>query len=179
MQDDQDDSRSAPTIAPDAVRDTEEPGPDIDRSSTMPPGIADAEAELALKTMLPAAPAALELGRAPKTLEDSYLDRAIRVVASAGARLAEDRDERRVQHEAVLAAIHRSDENQSKNYALLREEIVRLKKSDLEQDAKIATLRLEVAAMRDQLAQAMVRLDDFERRLPDDAAASTATPQGA
>ena len=42
---------------------------------------------------------------APLTLEDSYLDRAIRVVAEAGATMARDREERRQQHLEVLAKL--------------------------------------------------------------------------
>lgn len=42
---------------------------------------------------------------APRTLEDSYLDQAIRVVASAGARMDEDRAERQNQHNEVMDAL--------------------------------------------------------------------------
>lgn len=166
--DDQDDFRRAVTTpAPPTDRE-----PERDRD-TQPPGDADAAASRVLQTMLPAAD---PLGRAPVTLEDTYLDKAIRVVANAGARLAEDKEERRQQHEAVLAAIHRADENASRNYELLRREVVALKRSDVQQDAKIADLRFELAAMRDQLTQAIGRIDALEKRIPHDAAEGQVAP---
>jgi hypothetical protein len=107
------------------------PAPDTDRAErdTQPPGPADVEATRALQTMLP--------GKPPLSLEDSYLDQAIRVVAAAGDKIDEDRGERRQQHEAVIAAIRRADENGNKNYELLRDEIRHLKDSDLKQDQRL------------------------------------------
>lgn len=132
---------------------------------TQPPGADDAAAETALRTLLPL--------KAPVTIEDTYLERAIRVVAETGASMARDREERRQQHDAVLAAISRSDANQSRNYEMLRDELGKLKASDIEQSAEIADLRLEVAALREQLsqterqlAQAIARVDVLESRIP-------------
>lgn len=169
MPQDQDDPREVATIAPETDRE-----PETEERKTQPPGAADAEATRVMATMLPEAPLLPE--RAPLTLEDSYLDRAIRVVASAGAKLAEDKEERRQQHEAVLHAIHRADENASRNYEMLRREVIALKRSDLLQDGKIADLRLELAAMRDQLTQAIGRIDALERRIPHAPPEASATP---
>jgi hypothetical protein len=123
------------------------PAPEMERDErdTTPPGPADIEATRVLSTMLPAKP--------PLSLEDSYLDRAIRVVAAAGTKLDEDREERRLQHEAVLAAIFKADENGNKNYELLRDEIRHLKDSDLKQDKR--------------LKEGDKRFDDIERSIAD------------
>jgi type IV secretory pathway VirB10-like protein len=169
MPDDQDDSRSLPTIAPNEVRDTEESGP-----PTKPPGPADEAADVYERSMPPNAKVPEEakalglveqLGIAPRTLEDSYLDKAIRVVASAGARAAEDREERRQQHDAVMLRLERNDANQSRNYELLRSDIRGLQRSDREQDAKIAELRLDLASMRDQLEQTTKQFEQARQRL--------------
>lgn len=158
-----DDSRNAVTT----------PAPDTEPRArdTQPPGEADEEARRAYKTMLPK--------QAPLSLEDSYLDRAIRVVAEAGAKLAVDREERRHQHEAVLAAIIKADGNASRNYELLRTDIRQLKQNDAAQDGKIADIRIELAALREQverqakdLAQAVDRMIELEKRIPN------ATAQG-
>ncbi len=90
-----------------------------------------------LSTMLPAKP--------PLSLEDSYLDRAIRVVAEAGEEMRTSREETRQQHHAVLDAIKRSDANQTRNYEMVRDEIRHLKESDRNQDAKLANVTTELA----------------------------------
>lgn len=77
---DQDDRRTAVTT----------PAPPTDRDAPTNP-------EASREPILPP--------RAPLTLEDSYLDKAIRVVANAGARMAEDRAERQAQHAEVMAAL--------------------------------------------------------------------------
>lgn len=95
-------------------------------------------------TMLPA--------RAPLSLEDSYLDRAIRVVADAGQYMRENREEARRQHNAVIEAIGRSDANQTRNYEMVRDELRRLKESEVTQDAKIASVSAELLALTGRIS---------------------------
>lgn len=120
-----------------------------DRPITQPPG--------KLETMLPAP---------PLSLEDSYLDRAIRVVAMAGDDMRKGREEARSHHEAVLDAIRRSDANQTRNYEMVRDEIRRLQQSDVSQDSKIATLTTRMGVM-ERLVEASHLSPEFQDKFRD------------
>lgn len=171
MPNDKDDPREAATLVP-------ETDPEPERK-TLPPGEADAEAQRRYETMIPGVAV---LGDPPKTLEDSYLDRAIRVVANAGAKLAEDKEERRLQHEAVLAAILRSETSNQASWESMRAQLETWRKlseaRDADHDEKISDLRFELAALREQLGQAMARIDELEKRIPHDAAQGSAEARG-
>ncbi len=147
------------------VQDDERTDTERAERDTTPPGPADIEATRVLSTMLPAKP--------PLSLEDSYLDRAIRVVATTGTKIDEDREERRRQHEAVLAAITRADDNGNKNYELLRDEIRHLKDSDLKQDRRLKEGDDRFARIEESiadLAREMKPLTERIKALEDDLA---------
>jgi hypothetical protein len=154
---DENERRATPTL--------ESPPPSEVERDTLPPGPDDIEATRVLATMLP--------GKPPPSLEGSYLDKAIRVVAEAGSDLRIDREERRKQHQAVLDAIRRSDENQSRNYELLRIEIKHLKDSDRDQDRRLAEgderfaqIENSIESLKDELLAAMKSAtEDAARRI--------------
>ncbi len=147
---DTDETRAADTMAPEADRDT------------LPPS-----AEERALTLLPA----------PRTIEDTYLERAIRVVAGEGEDRRKDREERQRQHNEVLDAIRlqglRSDAGIAKvvadmselaremgaNYEMLAGEFRRHRDvsdaRDVEQDGRIYQLERQVAAMKGEILAAL------------------------
>lgn len=83
--------------------------------------------------------------------EDSVFSRAVQLVAEVGNDIDRDRNERRdaaesaatgqalllKQNGEILAAIQKADDNNNKNYELLRTEILHLKESDVKQDQRL------------------------------------------
>lgn len=120
---------------------------DHDRPDTMAP-----ETDRDTPTNPEASPGPLKAMRPPPSEYDtSFLDqddntfsRAVKMIAKAARAMEEDRQERQLanaqaqaHHNEVIAAIVRADENSTRNYEMVRDEIRHLKDSDLKQDQRL------------------------------------------
>lgn len=110
--------------------------------------------------------------------DDSVFSQAVKMVANAGRRMDEERVERKAsedaeqrtqrqmleQQDAILAAIQRADDNSTRNYELLRDEIRHLKDSDLKQDERLKQgdkrfekIEESIAALKEELLALVAR----------------------
>lgn len=193
---------------------------DSDRPDTIPPDTHREAPTHPLASERPLKPEGLEqlAERAPQTAmrpppanpwdtsfllqDDNTFSRAVRLIADAARANESARDERRQyelaqlsKQDEILEAIRRADQNGTRNYELLRDQIRHLKDSDIKQDERlkegdqrfdrieqsIADLRAEMLAalpiaVTETLAPYVARIEALERDLANARAAQTGTP---
>ncbi len=157
MPTDQDDPREFATLAPETDR---EP-----RDTQPPDPVQESDSLEALKTMLPGNP---RTNQTPSYFEEAARD--------FSASLVEMRETRREisdgfrHHGEVHSARHRElTANQAVIEMAIRahgDRLMALERWQTAADGNVHDLRIELSAMRDQLTQALKRIDDFELRLP-------------
>jgi hypothetical protein len=111
---------------------------------------------------------------------DSVFSDAVKQIADAARIIREGREERlraeeqaQRNHDATIDAIVRADQNQSRNYELLRDEIRHLKDSDRRQDERLiegdkrfATIEKSIADLKAELLALVTRAgEDAARRI--------------
>lgn len=141
--DDQEDPRAVPTLAPDTEPTrTENPVPE--RRDAIAPG--------AIPTLKPA------------TADSMFTDAVNQIVEAANVikagKAEADRLEqrRREEHEALLAAIQKADDNNQRSYEMLRDELRHLKDSDLRQDQRLIEGEKRFATIEQSISELKVEL---------------------
>jgi len=113
----------------------------------------------------------------PPATADSIFSEAVARIVKAAKIIEEERAERRREaeraqrnHDATIDAIVRADQNQSRNYELLRDEIRHLKDSDRRQDERLIEGDKRFDQIEQSIADLKNELFDLVTRATEDAA---------
>ncbi len=154
---DQDDSRNDETLAPPTDREAPtNPANETTRRDATPPPAID-----------------------PPTADSMFLDavqkitRAARIIEDGEAEARATEARRRADHDALLAAIQKADDNNQRSYELLHNELRHLKDSDRHQnsrlaegDERFAAIEKSIANLKDELLALVTRAsEDAARRI--------------